>query len=111
VVGLADRFRKALAGVIAMPWMLATGEDFRYPQTTGVRPPAASLLNRYVARLHGVTGYDTKVLVSFLWVMNMLKHPFSLFAPAMVWRVLTSRPAPAAQPAARPAAQKSLGGT
>ena len=102
IAGLADRFRKQIAGVIAIPWMLATGEDFRYPQTEGKRPPATNLLNAYIGRLHEATGQDAQVLVPFVKVMNMLKPPFSLFAPALMWRVLT------APRAGRPAAVKAV---
>jgi 2-polyprenyl-6-methoxyphenol hydroxylase-like FAD-dependent oxidoreductase len=103
LTGFANRFRKQVAAVIANPWMMATGEDFRYPQTEGQRPPGTRLLHWYTGQIHALTAHDTGVLVQFLHVMNMLKPPTALFAPAMVRRVLAQfhRTTPAA--AARPA--------
>jgi 2-polyprenyl-6-methoxyphenol hydroxylase-like FAD-dependent oxidoreductase len=37
--GLALAFFKRAARVIDIPWQLAVGEDFRFPQTTGPKPP------------------------------------------------------------------------
>ena len=45
--GLSRRFQKRLAKVIAAPWMLAIGEDYRYPETEGGSP---SLMTRFMHR-------------------------------------------------------------
>ena len=91
LTGFANRFRKQLAGVIANPWMMATGEDFRYPQTEGRRPPGLGLLHWYTGQIHALTAHDARVLQQFLYVMNMLKPPTALFAPPIVWRVLRAQ--------------------
>jgi len=100
LTGFANRFRKGVAGVIANPWLMATGEDFRYPQTEGQRPPGTGLLHWYIGQIHALAAHDPRVLVQFLHVMNMLKPPTALFAPPIAWRVLRAQfRRPAAPPA------------
>lgn len=91
ISGFANRFRKQVAAVIANPWMMATGEDFRYPQTEGQRPPGLGLLHWYTGQIHALTASDSTVLLQFLHVMNMLKAPTALFAPPIAWRVLRAQ--------------------
>jgi 2-polyprenyl-6-methoxyphenol hydroxylase-like FAD-dependent oxidoreductase len=101
--GLADRYRRKVAGAVATPWLLATVEDFRYPQTEGVRPPVTPLLHWYLDRLYAATEHDPRLVTRFLRVMHMHSSPATLFAPPTVFRVLTARwryPQPAAQPVA-----------
>lgn len=88
ITGLADRFRKQVAKVIDTPWMLATGEDFRYPQTVGQRPPGTNFLHWYVGKVHEASTHDARVTLQFLRVMHMLSGPQSLFAPPIAARVL-----------------------
>ncbi|HWE92279.1 MAG TPA: FAD-dependent monooxygenase [Pseudonocardiaceae bacterium] len=46
------RTQRAVAGIVDAAWMMATGQDARYPQTIGGRSaPLASLFQRYVDRL------------------------------------------------------------
>ncbi|HYX50677.1 MAG TPA: FAD-dependent oxidoreductase, partial [Ktedonobacteraceae bacterium] len=35
MVGFPQRFQKEIVKAVMVPWMLATGEDFRYPETEG----------------------------------------------------------------------------
>jgi len=100
--GLADRFRKQVAKVVATPWMLATVEDFRYPQTIGARPPPTPLLHWYLGKLYRATEHDPRLVAQFLQVMHMFRSPAALFLPHIALRVLTAGrrvPSPA-QPAA-----------
>ncbi len=89
--GLALAFFKRAARVIDIPWQLAVGEDFRYPQTTGPKPPGTDFINRYVAKVHQSTLHDEVVGDVFLKVMNLLAPPTSLFHPRIVWRVLRGK--------------------
>jgi hypothetical protein len=89
--GLADRFRKKAAGIVANPWLLATGEDFRYAQTEGKRPPVLPVLHGYLDRVFFAEGYDPYVVKQFLQVLHMMKAPPALFLPQVAWRVLTAR--------------------
>lgn len=85
--GLAPVFFKRAAQVIDTPWQLAVGEDFRFPDTTGPKPPGVDLLNRYVAAVHRATLVDPVVGAAFIQVMNLLAPPSSLLTPGMALRV------------------------
>lgn len=85
------RFFKTIARTVDVPWMLAVGEDFRYPQVTGPKSPETSLINAYTARLHRAATHDPVVLTAFLRVAHLLAPPTSLFHPRIVARVLLPR--------------------
>jgi hypothetical protein len=67
------------------------GEDFRFPQTTGPKPPGTDLVNRYVARLNRVSHHDEEVCAAFLRVMNLFEPPASLMRPRIAWQVLRGK--------------------
>ncbi len=85
---LASTFFKKAAKVVDTPWELAVGEDFRYPETEGPKPPAIGFINKYVSRVHKATLTDEVVCKAFLKVMSLLEPPTSLFRPRILWRVL-----------------------
>jgi 2-polyprenyl-6-methoxyphenol hydroxylase-like FAD-dependent oxidoreductase len=85
---LAKTFFKAVAKVVETPWSLAVGEDFRYPQTEGPKPPAIGFINKYVGRVHRASLTDEVVCKAFLKVMSLLEPPTSLFHPRILWRVM-----------------------
>lgn len=85
---LAFRFFRHAAKVVDTPWLLAIGEDFRFPETTGPKAPGADLINAYVTSVHRATHHDPVVYGAFLQVMNLMKPPTSLFHPKIVRRVL-----------------------
>jgi hypothetical protein len=89
---LARIFFKQAAKVVDIPWQLAVGEDFRYPETIGPKAPGTDFINGYVERVHKATHNDTVVYSAFLEVMNLKKPPTSLFHPKIVWRVLRNKP-------------------
>jgi len=83
-------FRR-IAEVVDLPWQLAVGEDFRYPETEGEKLPTVDLINRYVAMIHRASHRDPIVYRQFLNVSNLLAQPTSLMHPRIVWRVLCDR--------------------
>lgn len=85
---LAAAFFKRAARIVDIPWQLAVGEDFRFPQTTGPKPAGTDMINRYVSRVHRATLRDSAVCGAFLKVMNLMAPPTSLFAPATMRRVM-----------------------
>lgn len=100
--GIAMPFFKRAAKVIDIPWQLAVGEDFRFPEADGPRPPAAGLIHRYVDLVNRASHHDPVVCAAFLDVMNLLKPPASLFAPPVLLRTLRygrTRTEPQARPA------------
>lgn len=68
--------------------MAAASEDFRYPQVEGARPPGIKLLLWYGAKLQLATQRDADVYHAFLYVMNLMRPPTSLFHPHIIGRVL-----------------------
>jgi 2-polyprenyl-6-methoxyphenol hydroxylase-like FAD-dependent oxidoreductase len=92
LTGLARRFQRELARSNAAPWLMATGEDFRYPTTEGGRPgPAIRLVHRYLDRVLAVAAGDREVQRAFLEVMHLLRPPATLFRPDTAIRVLAGR--------------------
>ena len=89
--GLAARFYAKASTIVDIPWLIATGEDLRYPQVEGTRPPGSSLVNRYLERVHAAASDDPVVCRKFFDVLNLLAPPSSLMAPAVMLRVLARR--------------------
>ena len=86
--GVAGRFYARAGKCLDTPWAIATGEDFRFPQVEGRRPPGYRLLNRYLERVHAVASTDETVCRRFFDVLNLLAPPSSLMTPTVALRVL-----------------------
>ena len=96
--GLAVRFQRRLARRNASPWTLSTGEDLRFPTTTGMRAgPVLRAQHRYLDRLALAATTDTAVAEAYLRVVGMLDEPTVLFRP----RVLVSALRPAREQGVR----------
>jgi 2-polyprenyl-6-methoxyphenol hydroxylase-like FAD-dependent oxidoreductase len=85
---LARRFFREAGRIVESPWAIATGEDYRYPQVEGRRPPGFGIVSRYMARAHRVATRDPVVLRRFFRVASLLAPPPAMMAPAIAWRVL-----------------------
>ncbi len=91
--GLARRCQRRLARRNADPWMLSTGEDLRFPTTTGVRVTAVTRLqHRYLDRVVAAATRDPATADSFAQVVGMLARPTSLFAPRILTAAARARP-------------------
>ena len=87
--GLSRRFQKRLAKVIAAPWMLAIGEDYRYPETEGGSPSLMTrFMHRYMDRVVQLATRSVAVRTVLLRAFNMLVPPTALFQPRVLFRVL-----------------------
>jgi 2-polyprenyl-6-methoxyphenol hydroxylase-like FAD-dependent oxidoreductase len=86
--GVARRFYARSRTIVDIPWTIATGEDLRFPQVQGTRPPGFHLVNRYLERVHAIASEDPMVCRKFFDVLNLLAPPTSLMRPHVVWRVL-----------------------
>jgi hypothetical protein len=87
--GLSGRFFAQAGKIVDIPWLIATGEDLRFPQVEGKRPPGSALVNRYMDRVHAAASHDEAVCRKFFDVLNLLAAPSSLMSPGLAWRVLT----------------------
>lgn len=84
----SGRFQKRLAGINAVPWMLATGEDCRYECTQGGRLDLRMrLMHRYVDRVIALTTTDAAVRDVLLRTFNLLLPPSKLFQPSVLAKV------------------------
>ena len=83
------RFQQAIAREIKTPWMLATGEDLRYPGTEGHRSLRTRLFNWYIRRVIGLTASQPLVAAAFFQVWHLLKPLKALFEPRIVRAVLS----------------------
>lgn len=90
-MGWTARCQKEIARAAELPWLLSTSEDFRYPQTEGYRMPGLGILQWYTVRAHHATRYNERVTKRFWEVLHMLKHPFSLFAPDVLFSILFAK--------------------
>jgi flavin-dependent dehydrogenase len=87
--GLAGRFQRQLAQMNRIPWLLATGEDFRWPTTTGGRPDwTTRLAHRYVEQVLGLIPGDRRISQTFFEVTHLMRHPAALFRPAIAAQVV-----------------------
>ena len=83
----ARHFFQAQAQFQESPWRMATGADFRHPETEGVRPQGARLFDPYMNALFAAAAQDSVVRRRLVEVIHMLKAPPALFAPTIVSRV------------------------
>jgi 2-polyprenyl-6-methoxyphenol hydroxylase-like FAD-dependent oxidoreductase len=98
----ADALRKALAGGSIEPiafqrtlaravkdvWLSATGEDFRFVETVGVRPRASRWIHRYMDGVFRLALTDPEVQ-RLLASVYLLERPLSdLLSPGLALRVL-----------------------
>ena len=86
---MAGDLQKRIAQVIAGPWLLATGEDYRYPKTEGGRrSPLTRLTHRYMDRLMTVSNRDPQVFNTFFEVGQLVRPVSAFFRPDIVLKVL-----------------------
>jgi 2-polyprenyl-6-methoxyphenol hydroxylase-like FAD-dependent oxidoreductase len=108
LAGLAVRFQRRLARRNASSWALSTGEDLRFPSTTGMRAgPVLRARHRYLDRLALAATTDTAVAEAYVRVVGMLDEPTVLFRPRVLVAAFrphssSSRSAPDPRPAEDP---------
>jgi 2-polyprenyl-6-methoxyphenol hydroxylase-like FAD-dependent oxidoreductase len=86
IKGLA--FQKRLAKSNEGPWLLATGEDFRYPTTEGGTPDAATrFTHRYMDRVIELLPENDELCRIFFNVTNLTQPATALFQPYVLKEV------------------------
>lgn len=89
---LARQVAAATATAAALPWLLSTGQDARFPTTRGAASrPLDRLVTRYVDRLTALSAQDPVVRIAQLEVFHLLRPATALFAPRLVLRAATPR--------------------
>ncbi len=88
----SSRFQKKLAKVNKAPWMMATGEDFRYREVEGGSPSAmTSFLHKYMDHVVQLATSNSVVRSVLLRAFSMLVPPTALFKPTILLRVIRQR--------------------
>lgn len=86
---LSQRFQKRLAKINAAPWLLATGEDYRYRETVGGSPTLMTrFMHHYMDQVVQLATHSVPVRKVLLQAFNMLVPPTALFQPRVLFRVL-----------------------
>ena len=108
LAGACTGLQRVVARLNAGAWMVATGEDLRFPRTEGGRvTPADRVVRRYLDRVVVAATSDPVANGAFSDVITMTAPPTSLLRPRLAARVLSRRtppPSPAPpEPLRRPA--------
>jgi nicotinamide mononucleotide (NMN) deamidase PncC len=99
------QYVRAAARIINIPWSIAVGGDFAYPDTKGKKPFGTDILNHYLDRVIHAGQLDDNVVIRFNEVVTLVRNPQALLAPSFVLRVLTrARQADRARQASKPPA-------
>ena len=89
LTGLSRRFQKRLGKVNKAPWLLATGEDYRYPETKGQGATLMTkFMHRYMDHVLKLATRSVEVRGVLLRAFSMLVPPTALFHPRILLRVL-----------------------
>ncbi len=88
---LAKTYFKRTLKIKNKLWQMSTGEDFRFPETTGARPFGIGMVNKYVSLVHKASIRDEVVCKAFLRVMGLIDSPAKLLHPQIIWRILRAK--------------------
>lgn len=88
-IGMGKHFQKQLAKANTYPWLIATGDDFRWPTTQGGQPNLMTrFMQWYVEQVMLTASQSAKVYKVLLKVLHLLEPPTVLFQPAVLAIVL-----------------------
>lgn len=87
--GLGKRFQKELSKVNTVPWLMATGDDFRWSTTEGGKPSVITRsLHWYLDQVMLVAGESTEVYKVLVEVIHFLKPPTAFLQSNILVKVL-----------------------
>lgn len=82
-------FHKKLSKKISYPWILATGEDFRWTTTKGKQPSSLTrIIQNYVDKVLLSTPRSPRATLAFQEMMQMVKSPLVMFHPKILIKAL-----------------------
>ena len=86
--GFAPAFRRDVAAAGKPAWMIATGDDLRYPSTTGAAANTLLRVQHHLDRVMAAATGDEAAMAALTDALFLLARPESLFKPSVLWRVL-----------------------
>ncbi len=97
---VARRAQRAIARAVKPAWIMATGQDIRYPDVVGEPPSLATrLLRRYLDRLFTVARHRQMIMRALTDVMTLSRPMLSLLHPVTTTvALLTPERPPLADP-------------
>jgi 2-polyprenyl-6-methoxyphenol hydroxylase-like FAD-dependent oxidoreductase len=88
-IGVPGQFQKRIARILDGAWLMATGEDMRYPGVEGQRPGLYDrVAHKYIDLLAYAMAHDQRVALGFFEAMSLLRDPRGLIRPSISLRVL-----------------------
>ncbi|HEY9657777.1 MAG TPA: hypothetical protein V6C65_04875 [Allocoleopsis sp.] len=88
----STQFQKQLAQSNALHWMLATGQDSRFPTTTGRTESGwlGKMMGWYMQQVIQAPSIDETLHLQFVAVTQALQSPFTLYHPRTMLRAFRS---------------------
>lgn len=84
--------QRRIAKIFKEAWLMATGEDFRYPGTEGSKPTVITrIMHWYFDRYFLLMVNSQEAAQTFIEVMQFLKPTSALLTPRYIWKVLNLR--------------------
>ncbi|HEV2834399.1 MAG TPA: FAD-dependent monooxygenase [Pyrinomonadaceae bacterium] len=94
--GLSRRFQRRLGQVNKAPWLMATGEDYRYREAEGGSPSVMTrFMHWYMDQVLRLATQEVAVRSVLLRVFNLLLPPSALFRTTVLFRVVGQAVRPA----------------
>lgn len=84
---IGRRFFRAAGRLIDIPWQVAVGSDLQHERVEGKRTVQVRFVNWYISKLFQSANRDPVLATKFLEVINLMKAPSTLLAPAAALRV------------------------
>ena len=83
--GDSRRLMRQFAGLLALPWNIATGEDLRYPSSAGAQTPVQAALGAWARQLGRLATHgDDRALDTLTGVYHLMSSPVRLLHPALL---------------------------
>jgi flavin-dependent dehydrogenase len=89
--GFTQTCQKRISKLIATPWNMAITEAFRHPNIKGNRPFGQPIKQWYSKRIYQLSAFDPEIYIRLVRVMNLIRPPFHLFHPKVLFKVFTSQ--------------------
>lgn len=82
-----DRYFRAIAKEIEIPWGIAVSADLAFPGVPGTRTRKIRMINAFLPRLYAAAASDVTLGAAFLRVIGLLARPEGLLRPDRLLRM------------------------